>query len=169
MGKLTMAGILALALSLSLAVPVAAGPREDATTAYQRGDYGVAFRLWRPLAEQGDARAQAALGRMYNTGEGVAQNRLQAASWYRKAADQGDFGGQLSLGLMYEHGRGVTRDYVQAYKWLNLVAAHFVPPSDMYGTLQREIAVSARDQMAAKMTPAQVAEAQRLAQDWKPQ
>jgi hypothetical protein len=83
------AGILALALSFSLAVPVAAGPREDAATAYQRGDYGIAFRLWRPLAEQGDARAQAELGRMYDTGEGVAQNRVQAANWYRKAADQG--------------------------------------------------------------------------------
>jgi TPR repeat protein len=89
MRKLTKARILALALSFSLAVPVAAGPREDAATAYQRGDYGVAFRLWRPLAEQGDARAQAELGWMYNTGEGVAQNRVQAASWYRKAADQG--------------------------------------------------------------------------------
>jgi len=88
-GKLTKAGILALALSLSLAVPVAAGPREDAATAYQRGDYGVAFRLWRSLAEQGEARAQAELGRMYETGEAVAQNRVQAASWYRKAGDQG--------------------------------------------------------------------------------
>ena len=88
-GKLTKAGILALALSLSLAVPVAAGPREDAATAYQRGDYGVAFRLRRSLAEQGEARAQAELGRMYETGEAVAQNRVQAVSWYRNAADQG--------------------------------------------------------------------------------
>ena len=69
---------------------------------------------------------------------------------------------------MYEHGRGITRDYVQAYKWVNLVAVHFVPPSDRSGTLQREIAVSARDQIGAKMTPAQVAEAQQLARDWKP-
>ena len=89
-------------------------------------------------------------------------------SWYRKAADQGDAGGQPALGSCTEHGRGVTRDYVQAYKWFNLVAAHFFPPSDKYGTLQREIAVSARDQIAAKMTPAQVAEAQLLARDWKP-
>jgi hypothetical protein len=105
---------------------------------------------------------------MYEYAQGTTQDYVQAVRWYRKAADQGDSGGQLSLGLMYEHGRGITRDYVQAYKWLNLIAAHFVPPSDMAGTLQREIAVSARDQIAAKMTPAQVAEAQRLARDWKP-
>jgi uncharacterized protein len=100
MGKLTKAGILALALSLSLAALVAAGPREDAAAAYRRGDYGVAFRLWRPLAEQGDARAQAELGWMYNTSEGVAQNRVQAASWYRKAADQGLADAQTHLGLI---------------------------------------------------------------------
>ena len=57
---------------------------------------------------------------------------------------------------------------MQAYKWLNLAVAHFVPPSDTAGTLLREIAVSARDQIAAKMTPTQVAEAEQLARDWKP-
>src|ERR1700730_10481885 len=116
------ARILALALSFSLAVPVAAGPREDAATAYQRGDYGVAFRLWRPLAEQGDARAQAELGRMYDTGEGVAQNRVQAASWYRKAADQGLADAQTYLGLMYQYGHGVPQDYVQAVSWFRKAA-----------------------------------------------
>src|SRR6516162_6576532 len=100
MGKLTKARFLALALSLSLVIPATAGPREDAATAYQRGDYGVAFRLWRPLAEQGDACAQAKLGWMYETGDGVAQNREQAASWYHKAANQGLADAQTHLGLM---------------------------------------------------------------------
>jgi TPR repeat protein len=121
-GKLSKAGILALALSFSLTVPVSAGPREDAGTAYQRGDYGVAFRLWRPLAEQGDARAQAALGGMYNTGDGVAQDRVQAASWYRKAADQGLADAQTHLGLMYQYAEGVPRDYVQAVSWYRKAA-----------------------------------------------
>jgi uncharacterized protein len=121
-GKLTKARILALALSFSLTVPVAAGPREDAATAYQRGDYGVAFRRWRPLAEQGDARAQAELGRMYNTGEGVAQDRVQAAYWFRKAADQGFANAQTHLGLMYQYAQGVPQDYVQALSWFRKAA-----------------------------------------------
>lgn len=42
-----------------------AGPLEDAQAAYERKDYATALRVWRPLAEQGDAQAQYNLGQMY--------------------------------------------------------------------------------------------------------
>ena len=61
------------------------------------------------------------------------------------------------LGLMYEQGKGVPQDYVLAYMWLNLSAAQ-----------GQETAVKVRDIVAGKMTPEQLAEAQRLARDWKP-
>ncbi len=63
---------------------------------------------------------------------------------------------------MYEKGQGVPQDYVQAHMWYNLAASHFAPGSD------RDRAVKNRDILAAKMTPAQIAEAQRLARKWKP-
>ncbi len=50
---------------------VRAGPLEDATAAYQHGDYATALRLSRPLAEQGHARAQITLGTMYAEGKGT--------------------------------------------------------------------------------------------------
>ena len=108
-------------LSLSFAIPVLAGPLEDANAAIKRRDYATAVRLIRPLAEQGDANAQ------YN------------------------------LGVLYDNGLGVPQDRVRAYMWLNLAA--------MQG---RESAATFRDLVARLMSPAQIAEAQKLAREWKP-
>ena len=80
----------ALVMSLSLAVPVVAGPMEDARDAYIRKDYATALRLWLPLAEQGDAQAQSNLGSLYYGGRGVPQDYAKAMKWYRKAAEQGN-------------------------------------------------------------------------------
>jgi hypothetical protein len=61
----------AIVLVLNFAVPVAAGPGEDAMAAFARGDYTTALRLLRPLADQGDAQAQYNLGVLYDNGQGV--------------------------------------------------------------------------------------------------
>jgi len=76
---------------------------EDGLAAYKRQDYVAALALWRPLAEQGDPRAQNALGDLYGTGKvRVSQNRdegyAEAVKWYRKAAEQGLAAAQSSLG-----------------------------------------------------------------------
>jgi len=63
--------LLACVLSLWPVVPGSAGPYEDGLSVFKRGDYATALRLWRPLAEQGDASAQCALGIMYDRGLGV--------------------------------------------------------------------------------------------------
>ena len=76
-------------------------------------------------------------------------------------ADQGDASAQNNLGLMYDYGHGVPQDYVQAHKWGNLAA------SKLSGTDGAQ-AVKNRDIVAAKMTPAQIAEAQKLARERKP-
>jgi hypothetical protein len=152
--------VVALVLALSLAAPVAAGPLEDGKAAYDGGDYAHAFQLWRPLADQGDATAQTYLGVIYANGDGVPQDYAEAVKWYRKAANQGTAVAQLLLGTMYVAGEGVPQDYVQAYKWFSLVASS--------QTKDRDVAVLCRDEIAAKMTPAQIAEAQKLAREWKP-
>jgi len=162
--RLPKAGLVAVFLSLSLAAPVMAGPIEDATAAFGRGDYATAIRLIRPLADQGDAEAQLDLGAMYQNGQGVPQDYATAVRWFRKAADQGDAIAQNNLGLMYYNGQGVPQDYVQAHMWLNLAAATF-PATDAES---RQKAVKNRDFVASKMTPEQIAEAQKLAREWKP-
>jgi TPR repeat protein len=144
-------------------VPAAAPGRtfEDANAAHERGDHATALRLWRSLAEHGDARAQFQLGLMSYTGSGgVPQNAAEAARWFRLAADQGHQVAQHNLGTMYDTGTGMPQDYVLAHMWFN-VAASRVGPGDF-----RNRAAGARDGVAARMTPAQIAEAQRLAREW---
>jgi TPR repeat protein len=58
---------------------------------------------------------------------------------------------------MYEWGYGVPQDYAQAHMWFNLAGAS--------GDAD---AIKKRDTIARKMTPDQIAEAQRLAREWKP-
>ena len=72
-----------IATFLALSAAAAAGPLEDAIAAYRRGDYATASQLWRPLADQGVARAQYDLGFMYANGQGVAKDWAEAAKWYR--------------------------------------------------------------------------------------
>ena len=78
-------------------------------TAYESGDYATALREWKPLAKQGDARAQYNLGLMYNERKGVPQDYKTAVKWYRLAAEQGNADAQYNLGLMYDKGQGVPR------------------------------------------------------------
>jgi TPR repeat protein len=70
----------ALVLPIALSAPASAGPFEDGLAAHENGDYARALRLWRPLADQGNADAQRNLGKMYRKGEGVPQDFSEAAS-----------------------------------------------------------------------------------------
>jgi TPR repeat protein len=90
----------------------------------------------------------------------------EAVKWYRKAADQGYASAQWGLGEMYYAGRGVPQDYVLAHMWLNLAATAL--GLAVGGRTAFGLAASDRDKVAAKMTPAQIAEAQKLAREWKP-
>ena len=77
--------------------------------------------------------------------------------WFRKAAEHGHRVARLYLGVMYGEGRGVPQDFVRAHMWFDLSAAQ-----------GEQKAVKARDILERSMTPAQIAEAQKLARDWKP-
>jgi hypothetical protein len=189
-GKLVLS-VLVL-LSLSIISNAYAGLSEGAA-AYSRGEYTKAYSELKPLAEQGNAdaqwylgvmfhdgqgvtqdyaeavkwfrkavehgyaRAQYNLGVMYRRGHGVQQDNVEAVKWYGKAAEQGFAEAQYSLGVMYAEGQGVRQDFVRAHMWFDLAAAS----GDSTARKNREI-------IAAKMTPSQIAEAQRLAREWKP-
>jgi hypothetical protein len=180
--------------------PVAAvsGPFEDGRDAAERGDYKTAMSLWRPLGEQGDAAAQYGLGVLYERGQGVRQDDVEAVKWYRLAAKQGDAKAQSNLGLMYANGDGVPQDHAEAVKWFRLAAvqgnaealsnlgymyghgrgvrqddvlAHIwftlaasrFPPGE-----EHDNAAKGREWAAARMTPDQIAKAQKLAREWNP-
>lgn len=57
------------------------------------------------------------LGSGFEMGECVAQDKQQAAVWYRKSAEQGNAEAQCRLGLIQEKGVGIEQDWQQAMVW----------------------------------------------------
>jgi TPR repeat protein len=122
---------------------------------FGKTDFQEALKWFRRAAAQGDPDAQVSLGQMYEDGEGVEQNYAVAAKWYRRAAEQvpdfdGAGQGRNRLGLLYLDGLGVPKDYVQAYMWFSLTGSQINLPA-----------------AKAKMSPAQVLKAERMAQQWR--
>jgi hypothetical protein len=92
---------------------------------------------------------------MYEDGEGVRQNYVFAARWYRKAAEHvpdlgGAGAGRNNLGLLYLDGLGVPKDFVKAYMWFRLT------------NFEANLSYA-----KSRMTPEQVFEAERMAAEWK--
>ena len=74
---------------------------------------------------------------------------------WRLLAEAGNANAQYNLGVMYANGKGVVRDTVQAQMWFYVAAVK--------GNTDK---VKHTKVIAGKMTPAQIAEAQRLAREW---
>jgi TPR repeat protein len=130
-------------------------------------------RFIRALAERGDARAQRGLGvryfyrgnRLWEDSSGTQhisndstpQDRSEGVKWFLRAANQGDADAQGQLSAIYGSGDGgLPQSYVEALKWLTIQASQSTDNSDF-----REVYIS-------KMTPQQIAEAERLASQWRP-
>lgn len=181
-----------LMLVLLSATHVSAGPHDDALAAYMRGEYAIALRLWRPLAEKADALAQYNLGTMYDRGLGVTEDIEQAIDWYRRAGEQGDVSAQYHLARIYAEGRRVPKNDQAAY-WYRRAAERDDPDAQYYLSLSyregrgvpRDIkqayfwwliasaklhgrALQDRDKAEAELTATQRAEVQAQASKWKP-
>ncbi|MFT5449548.1 MAG: TPR repeat protein [Gammaproteobacteria bacterium] len=180
-----------LVLALVLLWPVgAAADFAAGLKAYTRGDYATAKHQWRPLAEQGDAEAQANLASMYANGHGVAKDETEAVKWWRTAAEQGHAIARNNLGAMYAFGYGVAKNENEAMKWYQLAAeqgysgAQYnlglmhaygmgVPQNDVKGFIWFALAAAQghsagleqRDLLRARMTPAKRAEVDRLGRE----
>jgi len=172
--------------------PAIAQDFNKGVAAFQSGDYATALKNWMPLAEKDDAEAQRNIGIMFQQGLGAPQSDVEAAHWYRRAAENGHARAQQNLGVMYEEGAGVLQDYSEAVKWyrksaeqgnvnakinLGVLYEQGVPgfPRDVlqahmwYNLAAAQGHADAgqlREDVAAKLTPAQVAEAQSMAQEW---
>lgn len=147
-----------LAGSLLMTAPTwgAEGDWDRARAAHERGDYAEEVAIIRPLAEKGYPFAQFNMGVLYDEGKGVPLDDAQAMQWYRKAAEQGVPQAQVNLGIMYEQGEGVPPDAVRAYFWYAL--------AESQGDGQ---APRAKQDIAKKMTPTQIEEAERQVKEFK--
>ncbi len=183
--------ILYITIVLSLCSSVAiADNLADGTKALEKGNYAQAMELLRPLAVQGNAQAQLLVGSMYSIGTGVTQDYQKALKWFLLAAAQNDTGAQYNLGDMYEMGNGVTQDYQEALKWYRLAAEQGSAVAQYsLGSMYASGNGVAKDQVrslmwltlsagngleeakewqattAKTMTPSQIANAKKMAQD----
>ena len=187
---------LLIALALACPAVAVAGPDEDAEAAFaadQKGDFANAMKLYLSAANGGVPYAMYNIGIMYFDGKGVDRSYVLAMKWYRQAAEKNYPHAQHALGTMYEKGQGVKRDVAEAVKWYTMaadqgyllaqnnlgviyttgdtgVAPNLVQAHLWFNLASKEdsSAGSRRDRLKAKMTPEQLAEAEKLAKDWKP-
>ena len=161
---------------------------DEGVAAYAKGNYQTAFQEMKPLAEQGDADAQYKLGVLYDKGQGIAQNYTQALYWYNKAAEQGDASAQYNLAQMYRMGQGVPPNNAKTLYWYQKAAeqghanAQYnlggmyamgkgIPQNYKIAYILSNLAASNgdadatqnRDIAAAKLSPATIEDAQRIA------
>lgn len=149
-------------------------------------------------AQQGEVQSQYAIGQLYGEGKGVLQNYAEAMRWYEKAAQQRHGPATLSLANMYLKGEGVERDTAQALRWVlkgvgwgfqpaQAIAAQFY--LDGIGTEPKpmqahkwanlaassqnqkvsDMAISLRDRAEKRLSSIEVAQAQKMASEWKPE
>ncbi len=95
---------------------------DEGKEAYEKDDYETALRELQPLAEEGHAEAQFYLAKMYDGGNGVAQNYKEGVKWYKLSAEQGVVDAQVVLGAIYATGVGASKDYKESVKWYRLAA-----------------------------------------------
>ncbi len=120
-------------------------------------DHREAVRWYRMAATQRHAGAFYRLCVLSDIGRGIPQDYQEALRWCRLAADQRHGAAMFLIATHYEQARGVPKDLVQAYLWYNLAAAN-----------GHEAGAKWRNRLGRDMTPAQVAQAQFLARNWKP-
>lgn len=135
-------------------------------------DFAMAFQLSLAAAEQGDPQGALTLAVLHSLCLGRPVNNREAVKWARLAAEQDCdkkttpivvcAEAQSLMGSAYFSGEGVPQDFVLAHMWANLGAAALSPGEG------RERALGLRDAAARKLNKEQMAEAQRLARDWKP-
>jgi len=119
MNKAVAATLMALSLfacapQVDVASGRGGGQYDDGQTAASHNDFSTAFAIWLPLAENGNAKAQASIGTLYAQGLGVNRDYSQALIWLQKSADQGDADALGNLGVMYSAGTGVTKNSAEA-------------------------------------------------------
>ncbi len=90
--------------------------------AFEQGQYEEALAVFKSLAEAGNSNMQVLVGNMYDYGQGVPQDDVQALQWYLMAAASGNAKAQYQAGTLYFNSPTVPQDMIEAYRWTSLAA-----------------------------------------------
>lgn len=140
---------------------------------YQEGNFDIARKFWKPLAEDGDCDAQYTMGLLYYEGAGVRKSYGRAVELWSSAAQQGQAQAEIALGAVYSHigipytplnckrGCGVMKDLVRGYKWFGLASKLGSP---------REVRIAEKSivRISVEMSSEQIEQAKSKIKDWKP-
>lgn len=85
-------------------------------------DQRLAAHYFRLAADKGNIAAAYKLGEIYENGQGLARDPIQAFHWYMKAAARNDKHGQLKVGWCYQKGIAVAADPAIAAIWYRTAA-----------------------------------------------
>ena len=120
-----------------------------------------ALEWYQRAAGHGSAAGQRSVGDFYQKGRAIPADAAAAVRWYQHAAEADDLRAQYQLGQAFFSGTGVARNYVTAYLWFTIAAGQ-TPLKD-----NRMQLVELANIAAARMTPEQLAEAQRRVAAWR--
>ncbi len=130
-------------------------------------DQEKASHWYRKAAEQGDPRGQLVLAARYDEGEGLPVDATAATQWYKRAAENGNAVAQLALAVRNHEGKGSAKDDVRAAMWL--ILAHRTATARPDGDDQQSAAGRTQllEVLKATLTEGQLADARRIAADWR--
>lgn len=156
--------LLAIALTfLSAPSPARADAELDAALAYlHAGEFFEALEALLPLANAGNARAQAEVAAIYHYGLVSGKNFPKALDYYNRAAAQENVDGMLGLAVMNALGQGYAKNMIEAYKWL-LLAQERLPPG-----IERDRVDGAMESFREEMSSGEVETAEWRARTWQP-
>ena len=92
----------------------------EGKTAYDKGDYKTALKLWEQSANNGISEAESFVGSLYHSGQGTKKDYKKAMVLYLKSAKQGISRSQLAIGTMYADGHGVKKNNIVARMWFTI-------------------------------------------------
>ncbi len=114
--------LVAVLLAAGFVVPARADVRSGLAD-FRQGRFAEAYVALTAAAIAGDPRAARYVGVLYDTGEGVRQDRAEAVEWYRRAAGLGDPIAMFNVAVSYDSGIGIARNHRQAARWYRRAAA----------------------------------------------
>jgi localization factor PodJL len=116
----------------------------------------LAKNWYRRAAEAGNTRAMHNLAVLLAEGAGGKPDYVAATTWFQKAADQGVRDSQYNLAVLFARGLGVPQDMTKSYTWFAVAAAQ-----------GDDDAGRKRDEVASRLSPADLAKAKAQAETWK--
>jgi TPR repeat protein len=163
---------------------------QDAMQAFRSGYDNAALTLLKPLADEGNPKAQYWLADIYENGVGVKPDKAMAIALLEKSAAQGFVPAEGHLGELHLRGNETLQDFGKAQSWLHKAAiagdtrsqwmlGHIfalglgVPadPAQAYGWYENAalngdgLAKRMRDDILTHMSPAEIAKGEQDAKD----